>query len=62
MFDAMDTPSMPQPGMDNWSHERQLAEVLLKTMSLQEAIQWCCEHGWEGTLQTLQRYLRLQGE
>jgi hypothetical protein len=44
-------PSTPtKRPVDDGIYQRQLADLLLETMEIHDAIQFCLEHGWERTL------------
>jgi hypothetical protein len=39
--------------VDNGNYQRRLAALLLETMDIHDAIQFCLEQGWEQTLLTI---------
>lgn len=39
--------------VDNGIYQHRLAELLLESMEIHDAIQFCLEHGWERTLLTI---------
>lgn len=39
--------------IDNEPHQRRFAEMLVNTMGVDGAIQWCQQTGWEGTLRAI---------
>ena len=42
--------SIHSEDIDNGPYQRRMAGQLLKTMSINEAVQYCLENGWEGAL------------
>lgn len=39
--------------IDNESHQRRFAEMLINAMGMDDAIQWCQQTGWDGTLRAI---------
>ncbi len=46
----MQNSSIYSEEMDNGPYQRRTARLLLKTMSISDAVQYCLENGWEGAL------------
>jgi hypothetical protein len=50
----MQNSSMHDGTVDNGPYQRRMAALILETMSLTEAVQYCLENGWDGVLWIIQ--------
>ncbi len=53
VVDAMKAFSEPNNEVDNESHQRRFAEMLINAIGKDDAIQWCQQTGWDGTLRAI---------
>lgn len=53
VVDAMTEFSERNNEVDNEPHQRRFAEMLINAMGIDDAIQWCQQTGWDGTLRAI---------
>lgn len=46
----MQDSSMDFGAVDNGPYQRRMAALIVETMGLNDAVQYCLENGWEGVL------------